>query len=682
MRRCLRVGTVVAAVLAVAALAIGAAAVDKAALDAALKNLSAFDYGQDRSALDQIDAAINASKGDAAVRKEIESRLIALLGSKASRGAKDYACRKLQLIGLAESVPALAALLPDKDLSHMARYALERMPYPEAGNALRDALATTGGLVRVGIINSLGMRGDLDAVAALTGLLNDPDAETAAAAAVALGRSGTPAGATALADFRAKAPKPLQVAAVDASLDVAQRLLAKGESEEAAKVYEALDAQGQPACVRLAAFRGLVAARPAQAVPRLLKALGGDDPVLRTQAAQLVAETRGAEATKAFADALAGLPPSGQVALLGALGARGDAAARPAILEAAKSKDAAVRAAAAAALATTGNAADVPLLAALAASSEAETAAAARLSLARLKGDGVDEAIVAALGGAAPAVRAELVRCLAARSARGCVGAVVERLADADQPVRLAALETLAELGGAEQAAVVVKALKAAKDDAERSAAEKTLLAVCGRAREGSADAVLAGLEGADAATRAVLLHALGRVGGAKALAAVRAAVADKDEPVQDAAVRALSDWPDLAAAEPLIELARSAAKTTHQVLALRGYVRLVDLEKSDGAKMKMIDAASPLAKRPAEKKLILGALGGVHTPEALKRIMADLDEPALAEEACVAAVQVGRAIAGRNKPLVREALAAVVEKTKNRRTRQDAQKILGGVKK
>ncbi len=37
------------------------------------------------------------------------------------------------VIGTAESVPALAALLPDKDLSHMARYALERIPAPGSG---------------------------------------------------------------------------------------------------------------------------------------------------------------------------------------------------------------------------------------------------------------------------------------------------------------------------------------------------------------------------------------------------------------------------------------------------------------------------------------------------------------------------------------------------------------------
>jgi len=45
------------------------------------------------------------------------------------------------VVGTASSVPALAALLTDNELSHMARFALERMPAAEAGAALREAFA-------------------------------------------------------------------------------------------------------------------------------------------------------------------------------------------------------------------------------------------------------------------------------------------------------------------------------------------------------------------------------------------------------------------------------------------------------------------------------------------------------------------------------------------------------------
>ena len=76
---------VVAVGIAVLAASALGATVDKAALDAAFKGLSTHDWGQDRGPLDRIDQAINGSVGDAGVRKDIERRLIAVLGSQAKR---------------------------------------------------------------------------------------------------------------------------------------------------------------------------------------------------------------------------------------------------------------------------------------------------------------------------------------------------------------------------------------------------------------------------------------------------------------------------------------------------------------------------------------------------------------------------------------------------------------------
>jgi HEAT repeat protein len=335
-----------------------------------------------------------------------------------------------------------------------------------------------------------------------------------------------------------------------------------------------------------------------------------------------------------------------------------------------------------AALATTGSAADVKLLAPIAASADRDAAAAARSSLVRIAGDDVDGAIAAAIGGAAPGVRAVLIRSLAARGARGCVAAVIERVKDPDASVRLAALEALGALGGAAQTATTVEILKAAKDAKERAAAEKALLAICGRGREKSTEALLSGLRGADAASRCALLRALGRAGGGKALAAVRSATKDKDDQVSDEAVRVLSAWGDLAAAEYLLDLATEAAKASHRVLALRGYVRLAGLQRSNADKLKMLTKAEPLAKKPGEKKLILAGLGNVPTPESLRRILSHLEDAALVEEASAAAVRIARSVAGRDRGLVRLAMTRVLAKAKNRRTRRDAQRMLDRLRK
>ena len=158
--------------LAAAATILGAAtaaaadtpAVDQAAIDKAFEALKTYDWGPDRRTLVAIDAAVPATHGDAAARKALETRLAAVLSTEASRAAKDFVCRKLMIVGTAESVPALAAILPDEDLSHMARYALERIPAAEAAAALRDALPKLNGKLKVGVIGSLGVRRDAESI--------------------------------------------------------------------------------------------------------------------------------------------------------------------------------------------------------------------------------------------------------------------------------------------------------------------------------------------------------------------------------------------------------------------------------------------------------------------------------------------------------------------------------------
>ena len=189
---------------------------DDAALDKAFEVLKTYDWGNDRAPLEALDKAIAASHGDAAAQKDLETRLAAIIESDAPNAAKDVACRQLSLVGSADSVAALAKLLGDDKLAHIARYALERMQCPEALAALREALSSTNGRVKVGVINSLGIRRDAEATAALTALLDDSDEGIAAAAAGALGKIGSSETAKTLKAFQAKAPESLISDAADA----------------------------------------------------------------------------------------------------------------------------------------------------------------------------------------------------------------------------------------------------------------------------------------------------------------------------------------------------------------------------------------------------------------------------------------------------------------------------------
>ena len=229
-------------------------------VDKAFETLKSFDWGQDRAPLGTIEQAVAASHDNAAAKKDLETRLTAMLKSDAPQAAKDFACRQLSLVGSADCTAALAGLLTDKKLSHMARYALERIGSAEAVTVMRDALPKVSGRLKVGVINSLGVRRDAKSTGALVALLSGADNEVASAAAAALGLIANAEAAKALGDFQAKAPKELRLAAADAYLTCAERLLAEGKKAEATTIYKALNSPKQPKHVRLAAMRGLLAA--------------------------------------------------------------------------------------------------------------------------------------------------------------------------------------------------------------------------------------------------------------------------------------------------------------------------------------------------------------------------------------------------------------------------------------
>ncbi len=227
-------------------------------LDQAFEALKTYDWGTDRNQLNPIDDAVIAARGNEAASKELESKLAAVLKTPVSRDAKDYVCRKLMLIGTAASVPTLAELLGDKDVSHMSRFALERIDAPEAAAAMRDALPKLAAPQKVGAIGSLGVRRDAASVPALAALLADSDAAVAAAAAYALGDIGGGDAAKALAAAKPAADGTKR-AVVDASLACAERLVADGKKAEALAIYQPLAGDGQPKHVRLAATRGMLA---------------------------------------------------------------------------------------------------------------------------------------------------------------------------------------------------------------------------------------------------------------------------------------------------------------------------------------------------------------------------------------------------------------------------------------
>jgi len=246
--------------LAAGAATVAVAQTDSAAVDKALETLKTYDWGADREALKPIDQAIVATQGDAAARKALEMNLVDALAGGISRSAQDYVCRKLRVVGTTQSVEALAALLPAEETSHIARYALERIPDEKAAEALRDALPKVSSKLKPGIIGSLGVRRDKKSITVISNLLGDSDIQVAKAAAQSLGLIGTSAAAKELSEFAKKASANMKMPVADACLVCAEQLLADGEKAEAVALYKELKGDDQPTHVKAAAMKGILTA--------------------------------------------------------------------------------------------------------------------------------------------------------------------------------------------------------------------------------------------------------------------------------------------------------------------------------------------------------------------------------------------------------------------------------------
>jgi HEAT repeat protein len=652
----------------------------KTKLDDAVKQLAVYDFGGNAAALTTITDLVAATHGKADERKALVDALAAVLKSDAPYGAKDFACRQLSVIGTADAVPALGALLADEKLSHMARYALERIPDASADDALRAALGAAKGSALVGVISTIGVRRDAKAAGELAKRLADADPLVASAAAAALGRIGGLEATKALGAALASAPAAVKPAVADACLICADDLIARGKRDEAAALLEKVRGADTSKAVRGAATRGLILAKGAAGLPMVMEQIRGGTPEGLALTMLIVREMPGAEVTRALASELEKLPAEKQVLLIEALGERRDPAASSAVLAAMKHSDPKVRAAAVRVVGQVGDASAVPLLLEAASGADKDAAHAAAANLVTLPGKDVDGALLAAFEKSDAKRRPVILDALGQRRAASAIPAFLKAAGDADEAVRLAAFKALGNAAGQADLGALTGKVSQPKGPKEAAAAEAALIATCSRIqdKEACAASVAAAIPQAGLEPKGALLRILSQIGGAKALQGVRAAVKDSNPELRDIAVRALCEWTTPEPAPDLLAIAKTTDDKKHKILALRGYIRMIGLgDMPADKKMAMCKEALALAERDEEKKLVLGALGGVPTIEALNAAIPFLDNAAMKDEAAAAVVAIAEKTLKAHPAESTEALQKALKATQNKDVTRRAQDLL-----
>ena len=598
-------------------------------------DIANYDFGDSRKDLVAIEEEVRGASAERL--KEIEAGLLQVLETPgATYASKQFVCRLLRRMGAEQSVGVLGRLLRDVEMSHMARFVLEGMENEAAGQTLREALGELEGDLRIGVIGSVGARGDKEAVWILTRWVGSEDVALAEAAIKALGQIGGMEAAKALGNFQNENLRALQA---DVLLALYYKLPEAENPYYSNHLYQYMLENEFPTMIKIVAYRGLIRSDKERAAETVVEMLKSEDEAYHRAAGRFVVDVAGEEGTRVLAEGLESLSSGAQVILLNALGERGDKAALEDVAKLVSSEDEAVCMAALAAVGDLGGAESVGLLAEMATVGGVK-GEAAYSSLCRLRDAEVDDMIMSNVRDAEPAVRLVLIRSMAGRGNTEAALMLLRMARFANVEVRRESVRALGVLGGEDDVVALVGLLAGADDDGLLEDVEGAIMSVSNRL-EGKGEVsrvLLAVLPRLNTAERVSVMRMLGRLGGGEALAALKAVVWNEDYPaeVRDEAIRSLATWEDAAPAGVLLELAQKSAVETHKVLALRGYIRMAGLRSAGTLeqRQKMYEAAMAAAERAEEKRLVLGAVAALENRWALEFVAPYLKDEGVKAEA------------------------------------------------
>jgi len=498
---------------------------------------------------------------------------------------KAFSLGEIQFLGRDESVAPVAALLLEENLteeSTMCLLALSKnIGADKVAAPIRDALAKANDKQRPIFVRALGMLKDRHSLAALTEAVESKDSNTRLMALHALANIADPSSEATLLHAAANEKGYNRQRATSWTLMYA-RNLAKADKAKASEVcHKLLKARPGPedGNVQSNTLHTLYDIQGSESIDVLVDALDTKNMYVRIAVGKLLARIPDASVTAKVAAQLKHDKPEIRSEVLDVLAWRGDASAAPAIMVAIKDKDEKVRLKAIHALSKTAKGEALPQLLSLVRGKDPKTREAARKALTYLPGGQVGNRLVEAYKTEeTPEIRKTLIEMLHIKGGQSHVPIFLGAATDKDGSVRSAAFKALRSHASSEQIPQLLDILLELEAGDQEQISHALVAATKQIEDPGKqTELILKRFTESQGKDRVSLLKVLGRIEGPDALNAVVAETKSEQVDMQTEAIRVLSGWEDKAAQGHLLNIAKSTKDTIQHVLALRGYVRLVE---------------------------------------------------------------------------------------------------------
>lgn len=506
--------------------------------------------------------------GTSAQKKALGEALLRAVPSASGDMPKVFLLEQLQYTSDVSLADGIAKYLTTEPLAAQALRTLVATAPKDLARRLVTALPTVDRRTQVGILHEIAKLKPQSGEKEITPFAESADVEIRAAALDALAAIGSPASREVLTKAQSAPEAFYGTQASRRFITYAEQLSARGQKQMGAEILRGLagaEQNRESAHIIAAALDALIRLEGTAALPDLIKAADSDEGEVRMPALRLAAKLAGKspKATEALLAKVKSAPaPEVAADALFALGESRNKEAFSAVVESAKSEDMVIRGAALRAAATIDRKAALPTLLQSLQTNDKDLASTVAEQIARLSNEDVGAQLIEALKPASTSGKVVLIEALAARRLVAYKQAVYDLTSAEEATVRTAAYKGLETLAEQQDLPKLLDMMFAAQKSTDRAAARRALVATARNAKEAGPSLFLERYASAEPAQKALLLEAMSALSNPTTLDTVTKDATTSSTPeVQDAAVRALSDWQTSAPLRTLLELAKSSPR-------------------------------------------------------------------------------------------------------------------------